>query len=88
MKLDGGAQLPNILNALECENNGITLVLEVTQHIGDNAKPLLLQSHVPCSLLIRGGGHPFKRFWITMNVRSIRSHFQNHENKIQIDLSR
>ncbi|MFN9477515.1 MAG: F0F1 ATP synthase subunit beta, partial [Rickettsiales bacterium] len=29
--------LPNILNALECENNGSRLVLEVAQHIGDSS---------------------------------------------------
>ncbi len=28
--------LPNILNALECDNNGQKLVLEVAQHIGDS----------------------------------------------------
>mgnify|MGYP006073758765 CR=1 FL=1 len=36
VKFDGDAQLPNILNALECENNGQKLVLEVAQHIGNN----------------------------------------------------
>ena len=36
VKFGGGAQLPNILNALECENNGHKLVLEVAQHIGDS----------------------------------------------------
>ena len=36
VKFMGGAQLPNILNALQCENNGQKLVLEVAQHIGDN----------------------------------------------------
>ncbi len=36
VKFPGGAQLPNILNALQCENNGQKLVLEVAQHIGDN----------------------------------------------------
>lgn len=30
-----GAQVPNILNALHCELNGKTLILEVSQHIGD-----------------------------------------------------
>jgi len=29
-------QMPNILNALECSNNGSKLILEVAQHIGDN----------------------------------------------------
>ena len=28
--------LPEILNALECDNNGKTLVLEVAQHLGEN----------------------------------------------------
>lgn len=32
-----GVQLPNILNALECLNNGEKLVLEVAQHIGDSS---------------------------------------------------
>jgi F-type H+-transporting ATPase subunit beta len=36
VKFDDGVQLPNILNALECKNNGQKLVLEVAQHIGDN----------------------------------------------------
>ena len=36
VKFAGGAQLPNILNALQCENNGQKLVLEVAQHVGDN----------------------------------------------------
>ena len=36
VKFDGGAGLPNILNALECKNNGQKLVLEVAQHIGDS----------------------------------------------------
>jgi len=36
VKFDNGAKLPNILNALECYNNGQKLVLEVAQHIGDS----------------------------------------------------
>ncbi len=36
VKFAGGTQLPNILNALQCENNGQKLVLEVAQHIGDS----------------------------------------------------
>lgn len=36
VKFDGGLELPNILNALECDNNGQRLVLEVAQHIGDS----------------------------------------------------
>ena len=28
--------LPEILNALECDNNGNRLVLEVAQHLGEN----------------------------------------------------
>ncbi len=36
VKFPGGVQLPNILNALQCENNGQKLVLEVAQHIGDH----------------------------------------------------
>lgn len=35
VKFDDSAQLPNILNALECNNNGERLILEVVQHIGD-----------------------------------------------------
>jgi F-type H+-transporting ATPase subunit beta len=31
-----GGSLPPILNALECENNGKKLVLEVAQHLGEN----------------------------------------------------
>ncbi|MEX0582291.1 MAG: F0F1 ATP synthase subunit beta, partial [Sneathiella sp.] len=29
-------ELPYILNALHCENNGQRLVLEVAQHLGEN----------------------------------------------------
>ena len=36
VKFDSKARLPNILNALECKNNGQKLVLEVAQHIGDS----------------------------------------------------
>lgn len=36
VKFGNGATLPNILNALECNNNGQKLVLEVAQHIGDS----------------------------------------------------
>ena len=37
VRFDGGVRLPNILNALECFNNGEKLVLEVAQHIGDSS---------------------------------------------------
>lgn len=36
VKFDDDAQLPAILNALECKNAGARLVLEVAQHLGDN----------------------------------------------------
>jgi F-type H+-transporting ATPase subunit beta len=36
VKFPSGVDLPSILNALQCENNGQKLVLEVAQHIGDN----------------------------------------------------
>jgi len=36
VKFPADVGLPNILNALHCENNGQKLVLEVAQHIGDN----------------------------------------------------
>jgi F-type H+/Na+-transporting ATPase subunit beta len=36
VQFDDSKSLPSILNALECENNGTKLVLEVAQHIGDN----------------------------------------------------
>ncbi len=36
VRFDPGSQLPNILNALECDNHGKKLVLEVAQHIGDS----------------------------------------------------
>lgn len=36
VKFGEGTKLPNILNALECDNNGQKLVLEVAQHIGDS----------------------------------------------------
>ncbi|NDD64578.1 MAG: F0F1 ATP synthase subunit beta, partial [Acidobacteria bacterium] len=35
VEFDGA--LPNILNALETENNGSRLVLEVAQHLGENS---------------------------------------------------
>ena len=37
VRFNDGTRLPNILNALECENNGSRLVLEVAQHIGDSS---------------------------------------------------
>jgi F-type H+-transporting ATPase subunit beta len=37
VRFDDDVRLPNILNALECENNGQRLVLEVAQHIGDSS---------------------------------------------------
>lgn len=36
VKFDDIQDLPNILNALECDNNGKKLVLEVEQHLGEN----------------------------------------------------
>ena len=36
VKFEAGTSLPNILNALECDNHGQKLVLEVAQHVGDN----------------------------------------------------
>jgi len=37
VKFEDNVELPKILNALECYNNGEKLVLEVAQHIGDGA---------------------------------------------------
>jgi F-type H+/Na+-transporting ATPase subunit beta len=37
VRFDDGTRLPNILNALECDNNRTRLVLEVAQHIGDSS---------------------------------------------------
>jgi len=37
VKFENGSNLPNILNALECINNGERLVFEVAQHIGDSS---------------------------------------------------
>lgn len=36
VKFDNVEELPNILNALECDNHGRKLVLEVAQHLGEN----------------------------------------------------
>ncbi len=36
VKFDNTESLPNILNALECDNHGKKLVLEVEQHLGEN----------------------------------------------------
>ena len=33
-------QLPNLLNAIEIDNRGKTLTVEVAQHIGDNVRNL------------------------------------------------
>lgn len=33
-------QLPNLLNALEVDNHGETIIAEVAQHIGDQHRPL------------------------------------------------
>ena len=35
VKFDNENDLPDILTALECNNNGKRLVLEVEQHLGD-----------------------------------------------------
>ena len=37
-------QLPNLLNALEVDNNGVTVVAEVAQHIGDNTARCIAMS--------------------------------------------
>lgn len=36
VKFSNNSYLPKILNALECDNNGSKVILEVAQHIGDN----------------------------------------------------
>lgn len=36
VQFDNDVQLPDILNALECDHHGKKLVMEVTEHIGDN----------------------------------------------------
>ncbi|KAJ6644813.1 ATP synthase subunit beta [Pseudolycoriella hygida] len=36
VQFSSNSQLPKILNALECDNNGSKVILEVAQHIGDN----------------------------------------------------
>jgi F-type H+-transporting ATPase subunit beta len=36
VEFERGSKLPDILNALECDNNGNKLILEVAQHIGDS----------------------------------------------------
>ena len=40
VKFDG--ELPEILTALECDNNGNRLVLEVAQHLGESSVRLSL----------------------------------------------
>ena len=37
-------ELPRLLNAIECDNNGQKLVLEVAQHIGDDIVRVKIQS--------------------------------------------
>ena len=36
VRFDRTEDLPNILTALECDNNGVKLVLETAQHLGEN----------------------------------------------------
>ncbi len=36
VQFSNNSSLPKILNALECDNNGSKVILEVAQHIGDN----------------------------------------------------
>ena len=37
-------QLPNLLNALEVDNKGETIIAEVAQHIGDNTARCIAMS--------------------------------------------
>ena len=39
-------ELPRLLNAIECDNNGTKLVLEVAQHIGDDIVRCIAMSSV------------------------------------------
>ena len=52
VKFDSKARLPNILNALECKNNGQKLVLEVAQHIGDSTVRCIAMDST--EVLVRG----------------------------------
>jgi F-type H+-transporting ATPase subunit beta len=61
VQFDDAAKLPNILNALECFNNGEKLVLEVAQHIGDSSVRCIAMDSTDG--LVRGAkvidtGHP------------------------------
>ena len=45
-------ELPRLLNAIECENNGQRLVLEVAQHIGDDiVRCIAMSSTSQCSAI-------------------------------------
>ena len=49
VKFDG--QLPEILTALECNNSGNRLVLEVAQHLGETAvRTIAIITGTPCSM--------------------------------------
>ena len=52
VKFEDNAPLPKILNALECDNNGEKLVLEVAQHIGDGVVRCIAMNSTDC--LTRG----------------------------------
>ena len=51
VKFEG--DLPNILNALHCENAGKLLVMEVAQHLGENAVRTIAMDSTEG--LVRGG---------------------------------
>jgi F-type H+-transporting ATPase subunit beta len=52
VQFNSGGKLPKILNALECHNNGEKVVLEVSQHIGDDIARCIAMN--PTEGLVRG----------------------------------
>ncbi|VEL31300.1 unnamed protein product [Protopolystoma xenopodis] len=52
VQFSGNGNLPKILNALECDNKGEKVVLEVAQHIGDDIARCIAMS--PTEGLLRG----------------------------------
>lgn len=52
VQFNSGGNLPKILNALECYNNGEKVILEVSQHIGDDIARCIAMN--PTEGLVRG----------------------------------
>lgn len=63
VKFDMTCDLPNILTALECDNNGNKLVLEVAQHLGENVVRTIAMDTTEGlvrGLKVKNSGHPIR----------------------------